>query len=190
MIPQLPFPPGTFRLRSFWTVLCAMVAGVSGSLWYLALATSWIYATLGIFVSLVIPGLLYPRLVVWPYRAFNKLIKVFSHLTNVGLSLVCFLIISLAVGKKGARLRLSLPNEDRPLWVARAAQTHNTVGNMSGMSLMKIPYESWSSQFIRMALESGNWWLCALLPYLNVVNLLGNNDNSSTTVPSRIYTLY
>lgn len=185
----LPFPAGAIRLKSFWLAASLLVGLVSGQLFAVAFSLDWL--TVGGLVALVmvIPGLIRPQIVSLPYRAFNKVSGIFAAQVTTMLLFLCFSIISIAAGKKESLLKLREPREFHSLWEPRIPPGMSDDNGTYGVSVIRSPHRSWASTFFRWAIDSGNWWMCALFPFLLLIWVLGK-EQEMTTVPGSVYTLY
>ena len=186
---SLPFPAGTIRLKSFWLAVSLLVGLVSGQLFAVAFSLDGIIVGGLVALVMVIPGLIQPRIISWPYRAFNKASRIFGGQMTTVLLFVCFCIMSIAAGKKESLLKLGEPREFHSLWESRIPPGMSQENESYGVSVISSPHRSWASTFVRWAIDSGNWWMCALFPFLLLISVLAK-EQEMTTVPGSVYTLY
>ena len=174
-------------LIAFWLAL-SVLSGITISV-ILSLWISPMQAPLGLIAVpvLALPGLLWPRLAILPYRAWNKLAAVFEHWSRTLFMGICFYVIVVAVGRSGAALRLSRPDVGQSLWVRRQDST----GEPNGFERVVATEEhsrSWIHNFLRWSAKSRNLWACGVLPFLILLSALEHEQENS--VPKDIYTLF
>ncbi|WP_454062757.1 hypothetical protein [Candidatus Nitrospira salsa] len=188
---QLPFPPGTVRLKCFWFVVSLLIGLSIGIFCQLAMALDWLLVSGWVVMVMFLPGLVWPDMTSFLYRVFNKSSRVFSQQAITLLVAVCFAIISVAVGRQASALRLASLPESHSLWQAKGsvALGDQTIGNGNGVSRLNTTHQSWGMNFLRWTLESGNWWMGALLPFLLLISIFGK-DQEATVVSGSVYTLY
>jgi len=143
-------------------------------------------AALGFVLSL--PGLLWPKVMSWPYRAWNKLALEFARWSGLLLMVISFYIVLVAVGRTGSYLKLHQPDSDESSWVPRQtlapkayqAQYPNTA---------RLPLETgFVFPFVSWAVRSGNFWACFLFPFIWLFSALDSPREHD--LPSDIYTLF
>src|SRR5215470_15681379 len=106
-------------LRSFSILIGALGASLIGAiLFFSGVHSSWsLTAALGFAFSL--PGLLWPKVMCWPYRAWNQLALEFARWSGLILMAISFYIVLVAVGRTGSYLKLRQPKWDESLWEPR-----------------------------------------------------------------------
>ena len=174
-------------LIAFWLAL-SVLAGITISV-ILAVWISPTQAPLGLIAVpvLALPGLLWPQLASFPYRAWNKLAAAFARWSRTLLMGICFYVIVVAVGRSGASLRLSRPDAGQSLWVRRQDSTGGP-NNLERVVATDEDSRSWIHNFLRWSAKSRNLWACGVLPFLILLSALEHEQENS--VPKDIYTLF
>jgi hypothetical protein len=92
---------------------------------------------------------------------------------------VCYFIVFVAVGRAGSRLELL-----RGGWASRPEVSASPTGRA-----FATPHAlGWVRRYTAWALQSGNAWSLALLPFLLLIRLL--SDQEEPAFASNIYTLF
>ncbi len=144
----LPFPPTNIQLRSFWLVVSLMTGLATGVLLSPFASITWVAWGVPIAFALIVPGLLRPEIVSTPYRAFNKLARLYAHSISELLTLACFAIICVGAGNNASLLRLSRPSERRSFWVPRKASARGDHAKQNGVAALGLPQGSATSSAI------------------------------------------
>jgi hypothetical protein len=141
-----------------------------------------------ILVLLTLYGIVWPQRVVWPYRAWNKLARIYAHAAEYVVLRLCYWTVIVAGGWTGTQCRLARPGVEESMWVSRQSlqpsrykQLHSGPGGESGE-------RNWILRYITWAWWSHQLWLLALLPFLCI--LLWLEEEEEVVVQESIYTLF
>jgi hypothetical protein len=187
VLPQ--FPPRLAWLKGFWLVMSMIAGCLTAAVSSLLLGPYGLVLGIILIPALALPGILRPRMMSIPYRAWNKLAYMFAHYARLALTAICFYIIFIAVGRTGASLDLGRPPTGRSLWVDRQMAGMPMPDSRSGVVTEGDPPQGWVSTFLRWAAQTGNWWACCLLPFLMFLSVLENHQ-TAREFPADIYTLF
>ena len=123
------------------------------------------------------------------FRAFNKTAQILSDVCKEVMVLMCFIMMSVAEGKKRTHLQLAKPGESRSLWVPHSLPAKN-IGEGPEDHLAHLTLQgSWISNFVRWSVKSRQWWMLSMVPYMLVISIL-SKEQQTTAVPTNVYTLY
>jgi hypothetical protein len=167
------FPPRRAWLRAFWTALSLSAGVLFSALLAITWGWAWIAAAPAIAAGLVFPGWMWPRIIEYPYRAWNKLAREFVRFARFWVLAVSYYVIFIPVSWKGALFRVAAPKPGESLWME-----HQTLSP-----------EARSSTHGRITGGDRNHWTVWLIPFLLLLSMLGT-DEQKGSVPSNIYTLY
>jgi len=183
----LPAANSPRRLLSFWLVftpgLAAMIA-TAASFW---LQANWRLCAVVALAALVLPVLLKPTLARMPYRAWNKLVRIFGACASRFTLMVMFYIL-IAVGRAGSSLALRRPDERESQWVPRSALDPRAFFVQHRSPAKEIDRSSWAANLYRWSSKSRNYWVLALLPFLLLLSALDTEQEEN--YPTNIYTLF
>jgi hypothetical protein len=182
--------PNAVWLRSFWLVMSLSSGLLVGALVVRLFSPHWF--TLGIMVGLVlaIPGLIRPQSVSIPYRAWNKLARLYTRYASNGLLLIWFYLVFGAVGhSESSSLRLARPLAAKSLWVPRGVQTVTSSHGSQQTTIEEAQHRSWISAFLMWATRTSNWWAYCLLPFFMLLAPLAR-EHEDSPAPVDIYPLF
>lgn len=179
-------PPLRAWLRSFWLSLGLVATALVALLSLLDRIRSLPWAAALVF--LLLPGLLWPQTVIWPYRAWNKLARVYAGFVETVLLRICYFTILVPTSRMGTRLRLERPQPEQSLWQARQSLGVHANKGLHGRSGRTGQGDHWISRYLAWAWSSGQQWRLALLPFLLLLSWLGAEDELA--LPENLYTLF
>jgi hypothetical protein len=183
---HLPPRPQRAWLQSFWLALSLMQATLIAVL-------SWLYGTQflvweAVAALLLIPGMIWPEILAWPYRAWNKLARTHAGFAEALILKVSFLTIIVPTAWVGSNLRLDRPQFETSLWVPRQslpAAACKELQSMTGESHR----DNWIARYVTWACRSRQMWRLALLPFLVLLSWFQTQEEDMA-LPENIYTLF
>ena len=182
----LPPHPQRAWLRSFWATVCILATIVLGTLtWINRTELFWFAPAFGILFAV---GMISPRLLVWPYRAWNKLARFYAGYAEALIVRITFFTVCVPAGWAPSDLRVSRPPSEGTLWLSRGSRKPIDQPFPAQRSKGKRA-EGWVARYAAWAWQSGERWRLALLPFLYLLFLVQSSDEEST-VPDNIYTLF
>jgi hypothetical protein len=188
MIVLPPYPPLQSWLKAFWVVI-TLVSGLTvGAFLSLSISGHWFLPALVLSLLMALPGLKWPQIASFPYRAWNKLAREFARLGQFWLLLVCFYIVFVVVGKSGSSLCLARPAPMESMWKPRRPRAPSFRGSAHGI-IVEPESLGWASAFNSWAAQSGNAWAWFLWPFLMLLSAFHGEDEKSE-VPANVYTLF
>jgi len=138
-------------------------------------------------LALALPSLIVPRWFSLPYRAWNRLARLFVRGARAYLTRICLYTVFPAAGLTRTGIQLARPADGSSGWVARETLPRDAYG---GPSDRPGPQDStWSSHYARWARQSGTPWAICLLPFLWTLQAL-EEDVEQAEVSSDVYTLF
>lgn len=175
--------------RSFWLTMALGLGVVAGLLlWGLTPPQRAAAAVLTMVIAAV-PGLLRPWLASLPFRAWNKLARVFSGVATAWVTAVCFYIVIPAIGRAGSSLRLGAEDRGGSLWTPWPPAPAYGGGSAEGIDRANTSTYGWVRDFTAWARRSRNPWAWYLMPFLMVLAAFEPPPNVEAPPPG-IYTLY
>jgi hypothetical protein len=184
---HFPVHPQRAWLRSFWLALgmveCACV-----------MVFCWLYGTRYLFGIAVVAmalllGLLWPHLLIWPYRAWNKIARFYLGIVESFVLNICFFTVIVPAGWAGSHLNIDRPGVEQSLWLTRQFESTDISGKPCDSSGSGMEKKYWISRYVSWAYHSRQSWALALLPFLLLLSWLGESEPAQP-VPENIYTLY
>jgi hypothetical protein len=174
-------------LLSFWLVISVMSGLVFGILAGLCIAPLW--SVVGVLATciLAVPGLVWPQVVMLPYRLWNRLARDFVRCARMILTAICFCII-IVVGRLGSSMLVSRPSAGQSLWIPRGTLLPMAYASQHASATVQPPRQSWIAQFLTWTVRSGNLWACCLLPFLLLLTVL--EPEYEPHMLTDIYTLF
>jgi hypothetical protein len=164
----------------------ALLIGVI-SLFFPGMQQPWsLAAALGFVVSLA--GLVRPKIMSWPYRVWNKLAVEFGRCASLAVMFVLFYVVLATVGRSGSSLGLARPVSAESLWVPRRSLPPDAYKAQHSQASRPRQKDRHFSPFVSWAIQSGNFWARALLPFIFLLAVLGDAEDQQ--VPTEIYTLF
>lgn len=174
--------------RGFWLAMSLAVGMLIGALlWRLSPAQRVIAALITTGVTAT-PGLVRPRLVVLPLRAWNRLARLFGRAATTWLTGVCFYIVVRAAGGMGSSLRLSHAAAGESLWTPWQHAPGEVGGAAEGIVPANALGDGWTG-LAAWARRSRNPWVWCLLPFLVILATFETTGDVEAPPPG-IYTLY
>lgn len=167
MLP-LVLPPGPRRpeLVSFSLalgvllgVLVLLVSLVVGGVLALVPSTA-------IFLALATIGFLRPRLLVGPYRLWNRFGRRAASIAENWTLAVCYYVIFPVAGKAGSTFPKGKIDPAGSEWVARQSLPPSSLASLSGAPEGPWADRGWIRATLGWAGSSSNLWTFALLPFL------------------------
>ena len=181
----LPPCPQRAWLRSFWASVCLLAAAFVGTLaWLYGTEFLWIEAAVGVLFA---SGMIAPHLLVWPYRAWNKLARLFAGYAEALVLRISFFTVCVPAGWSGSQIRVKRPLSQGTLWLSR--ESRKPVDQPLPARGNGMRDEGWIARYMAWAWQSGEIWRLALLPFLLLLFALQSREQEST-VPENIYTLF
>jgi hypothetical protein len=179
----LPPNPQRAWLRSFWAAGCLVGAMLVGTLACLY-GAKWL-SLAAVIVILFTAGTIAPHWLVRPYRAWNKLARLYARYAERLVLRIAFTTVCVPAGWAAPRIQVRRPASEGSLWLARQKQT--SIDQARGKN--DKPTETWVARYLAWARQSREIWRLALLPFLIVLAALHSTEQEST-VPENIYTLF
>lgn len=186
----LPTPPNSTRLKSFWIVISVIVGVMLGCSFQGNIFVSWVLVGGGVTIGLVVPVLIRPDIASIPYRAWNKLARVFGWAATQLLVLICFAIMCIGSGKKHSTFRLMNESEPQSMWISKEWDVRTDFLDQKGQKMGKFPKGFSVSHYWNWAVHTGNWWLGLFIPFMLLISLFSQEEKGAATVPDNVYTLY
>jgi hypothetical protein len=185
-MPMLLLPSNLQRawLRSFLAAVCLLATLLVAALAWLY-GAKWLWLTAAVAL-LCAAGMIAPRWLVWPYRAWNKVARFYAALAEALVLKIAFFMVCVPAGWAKSRMNLERAPSNATYWRARENPT-STASSMVQRKGGKA--EGWIARYIAWAKHSGQHWRLALLPYLIVLGALQSEEKESA-VPENIYTLF
>lgn len=181
----LPSRPQRAWLRSFWASVCLLGAALVGTLaWLYRTEFLWLTAAIGVFFAV---GMIAPHLLVWPYRAWNKLARLYAGYAEALVLRISFFTVCVPAGWAGSRIRVKRPPPEGTLWLPRESQ--NPVDQPFPTQKSGMRDESWVARYMAWAWQTGEVWRLGLLPFLLLLSTLQSTEQD-LTVPENTYTLF
>jgi hypothetical protein len=182
----LPPNPQRAWLRSFWAaigILATIIVGMLGciykpELWWCAPALAILFAA----------GFVVPRLFVWPYRAWNKLARLYAGSAEALIVRIAFFVVCVPAGWASSDMRVSRPPSEGTLWLS-SASPKPIEGPFPAKISKANRAESWVARYAAWAWQSEQKWRLALLPFLYLLFMV-RSSVEEPTVPDSIYTLF
>lgn len=180
----LPLPATDVRLKSLWLVMSLGVGLLLSYPLSLLLTIPWLILTPAFIFLIAIPGMVRPQNATLLYRMHNAGARIFSHYAKEFLLLVCFCIMSIALGKKFSTLNSTSLLECQSHWSLRGTQDveKETI-------IIDVKPKGLVRNFGHWTMTSGYWWMILLLPFLTLLSIF-ESEPRTYRVPDNIYTLY
>jgi hypothetical protein len=141
-----------------------------------------------VIVSVAALTLWFPRLLEWPYRAWNKAARLYASWATRCVTAVCFYVIVCAVGfaTSASRRATSMPSVSA--WRPHRALPPDSYESQYELADSAGTGAGWNRAFISWCRRTDNAWALSLLPFLVVLGWL--HAESSGPQPADIYTLF
>lgn len=185
----LPINTRLATLRAFWAILSVMLGLILTLLTLGSLGVKSIAA--GALLAIVMFSLVFvqKRLILPLYRGWNdRLVLPFMNLSRQTVVRLCYFIIFVAVGSAGSRLGLKRSRSSGSFWTPRTSLDFDAYRAAGLDGAMTKPRSGWVRNYVSWAMESGNLWSIALLPFLTVLGWI--SAPAEEKVASNIYTLF
>lgn len=185
---NLPLSPNVTQLRSFWLVI-SLICGFSIGLLSSLLVSPGLFAlSLVVTLGLALPGWFRPRMIAsFPYRAWNKLARLFAFYASQYLMLLYFSIVFTIVGRAGSSLTLQYPSAIGSGWAHRGSQP--TYNDTHGVTVITELDQNWVVDFLGWATRMRHWWAYCLLPFFFLLLAL-KTEREEDDKQIGIYTLF
>jgi hypothetical protein len=181
------FPPRRAWLLAFWTALSLWLGVSAGVFLAVALGWFWLAAAPVIAAGMAALGWIWPGLVAFPYRAWNKLARETARLGHFCILTVCYYVVLAPVARAGSSFRLESPKPGESFWIKR--QSSRGRADVQKLSGAEFSSRSWIVTYLSWCAHPRNLWTVWLIPYLLLLSLL-ETEEQKNSVPSNIYTLY
>jgi hypothetical protein len=181
MLTLPAFPPRRAWLWAFWTALSLSAGVLSAVLLSLTLGWVWTAAAPAVVVAVFFLGWIWPPIIDYPYRAWNKLAREFVRFAPFWVLAVSYYIVFTPVAWAGSFFRVAALKPGESLWINYQMSTE--------AQLQDASTRSWFATYMSWCSGARNRWAVWLLPFLMLLSLLGT-DEQKGSVPSNIYTLY
>lgn len=145
----------------------------------------------GVCLALVLAlsACLWPWIWTWPYRAWNRLGRHYGDVARLYLLGLCYLIVS-AVGLAGPSKDFTRDPRFGSGWISRKSSSEPTSNGRVQGDDTKALKRDWVRTYVLWAIQSGQIWRCALLPFLILLSMLESDERSHVPVPTQTYTLF
>ncbi len=181
----LPGPPRRSWIRAFWLAL-SLTAGLAAGLPLAVLeGRAGLLAGAALAALLAAPGLLQPQAVRLPYKAWNRLARLYARLARPAFLVLAYAVI-VAVGVLGSRLRLR--PEAGSLWQPRRTIPSPAYSSQHAGIQPSTGRRPWPLGLAAWAAGTGNGWTLALLPCLLLLAAVEPEERELP--PPDIYTLF
>jgi hypothetical protein len=185
----LPMPRTEIRLKSYWLVMSLCIGLILAYPLSLLFDIHWLMSLVVIALAVATPGVLKPQIATLPYRIHNACAHIFARYTKECLLFACFCIMSIATGKKMVALASQSRLEHPSSWFPREEQDRAS-GNVETIRMIvEIKPRGFVRHFVQWTIQSRNWWIVLLLPFLALLSIF-ENERRMHTVPENIYTLF
>jgi hypothetical protein len=138
-------------------------------------------------VAVALAAHLWPWAWTLPYRAWNKLAKHYGDIARLYFLGLCYLIVS-AVGLAGPSKDFTRDPRFGSGWISRKSSSEPISNSRVQGDDTKALKRGWIRTYVLWAIQSGQIWRCALLPFLILLSMLGSDERSH--VPTQTYTLF
>jgi hypothetical protein len=180
---MLPFPPRRTSLWAFWTALSLSAGALVTVLLAITLGWAWTATGPAVATGLVFSGWMWPQIIKFFYRAWNKLAREFARFARFWVLAVFYYVVFTPVAWSGSLFRVAMPKPGESLWMK-----HQTLSMEA--HLQPSSTRSWISAYLSWCGGAQNLWGVWLVPFLLLLSLLGTDEQHKDSVPSNIYTLY
>lgn len=138
-------------------------------------------------VAVALTAHLWPWAWTLPYRAWNRLGRHYGDVARLYLLGLCYVIVS-AVGLAGPSKDFTRDPRFGSGWIFRKSGSEPASnGRVQGDDTMALK-RGWLRTYVLWAIQSGQIWRCALLPFLVLLSMLESDERSQ--VPTQTYTLF
>ena len=142
----------------------------------------------GIVVVLAIVGVWFHRVILLPYRVWNRVAKTYASYASAYVTGLCFLIIAGVSRATRRRGSFAATVQSRSAWVPRHTISSSAYGSQHSEAT-EIPIRASSTRtFISWCWRTNNTWALCLLPFLSVLSALQTDHHRREL--SDIYTLF
>ena len=139
-------------------------------------------------LALLVPGVVWPRLVTLPYAIWNRLAREYSRAASLILTAICFYTVFAAVRLAGSALRLKSPQPGESLWEPRGTLASTAYRSEDESAQKGGAPKGWLRVIFSWSARPGHQWVVGLFPFLVLLRALNYEERAG--VPSDIYTLY
>lgn len=140
-----------------------------------------------IAVGLAVVASLWPRFWMVPYRVWNKLARLYGQFARVYLLRLCYLVVS-AAGLGGQSRDFARDGRAGSGWIPRSSATGSSNRNQSHDNTQASLNRGWIRVYASWAIEAGQYWSLALLPFLMVLSAMDIEEGSQPL--TKTYTLF
>ena len=183
----MPSRPDRVWLVSFWLSFSLGCGLLVASAARLAESDGWMLFGVIALLALLVPGVVWPRLVWSPYAIWNRLAREYSRAASLILTAICFYIVFVAVRLAGSALRLKGPQPGESLWTPRGTLPSTAYRSQDESPRGGAP-KGWLRVIFSWSARPGHRWVVGLIPFLVLLRALDYDERAG--VPSDIYTLY
>jgi hypothetical protein len=182
MLTLPAFPPRRAWLLAFNLSLTLSLGVVLGLLLGAMLGWLWSAAAFVFAAVFFLLGWMWPRMIEYAYRAWNKLAREFARFARFWLLAVLYYVVFIPVGWAGSLLRITAPDAGESLWTRRESLS---VDRRPGTRSTR----SWLAAYLSWCGRDRHQWAMWLVPFLLMLSVLQTEEKKGS-VPSDIYTLY
>lgn len=175
-------PPRRAWLWAFWTALSLGFGVFLTVLLTFALGWGWITIAAVSGAGLFVTGWVWPGIIHFCYRAWNKLAREFRRIARLWVLAVAYFLVFTPVAAAGSLLRIGAPKPGESLWTEPKAFSLDEHGHQSSA-------RGWISGYLSWCSGASNQWAVWVLPFLFLLSVMETDEHQSS-VPSNIYTLY
>ena len=183
----MPSRPDRVWLVSFWLSFSLSCGLLVASAARVAESDGWMLFGVIVVLALLLPGVVWPRLVRLPYAIWNRLAREYSRAASLILTAICFYTVFAAVRLAGSALRLKSPQPGESLWAPRGTLPSTAYRSEDEYPRSGAP-RGWLRAILSWSARPGHQWVVGLIPFLVLLRALDHEERAG--VPSDIYTLY
>jgi len=147
-------------------------------------------ALLGVplLMLLICAGVIWPMMVSNPYRAWNRLARIYGRAAERLLLTICYVTVIIPAGWAETSLRLNRPRACESNWMDRRSLPTSLYKQLHCHRSTEMGTSSWVSRYIAWAISSKQLWAFAVLPFFSALVWLKEEEDS--VVRESIYTLF
>jgi hypothetical protein len=185
MSPTLPSGLRRAELRGF----CVAASGIMLFALFLVCGPSMSFVYAGAAIApLSASGMIYPSLLIIPYRIWNKCAKLYARFAQISLMAIAYHFIVRIVGLMALSGQFKPARSGISAWVPR-----RTITVLAYDSQYEAPdhlsiHAPWTAGFVSWARRTPNVWAVCLLPFMILVSILEPEEEREQV--SDIYTLF
>jgi hypothetical protein len=174
-------------LRSFCaavSIWALIITGVFCRQWDLG----FVWPASGLFLMCA-AGVIWPRLLIWPYRGWIKLSRLYAQFAEIAVLRLAFGLVCVPVGLcTSPPVEVHRPCSRGTLWQPRNGT--NPIGEIgTKRNTGWFTHSNWIVRYVSSSWHSGQMWRMALLPFLLLTRAF-QSSAPELLIPEHSYTLF